>query len=59
MNFDPDDRHHYTRSVSDIMKDYLNEGAPVRDTVINGDDIQNLQIALNTCKTMEDFLSQV
>lgn len=59
MNFDPDDRHHYTRSVGDIMKDYLNEGAPVRDTVINGDDIQNLQIALNTCKTMEDFLSQV
>lgn len=30
-----------------------------RETVINGDDIVNLQIALNTAKNLDDFLGMV
>lgn len=35
------------------------EGRPKRDTVINGDDILNLQIALNTSNNFESFLKGV
>jgi hypothetical protein len=34
-------------------------GRPVRDTVIGQDDIINLRIALNSAKTLEQFLETV
>ena len=34
-------------------------GRPDRDTVINGDDILNLNIAVNTVSTFEDFFQLV
>jgi hypothetical protein len=34
-------------------------GRPVRQTIINEEDIVNLRIALNTSKSWEDFLSQL
>jgi hypothetical protein len=34
-------------------------GRPVHDTVIGADDIVNLNIALNTCSTLEEFFLQV
>ena len=42
-------------------KDYISflEGRPKRIKVISNDDIANLSIALNTCKTLEEFLKQV
>jgi hypothetical protein len=35
------------------------KGRPNRDTVIGGDDILNLRIALETSTTVEDFLTKV
>lgn len=35
------------------------EGRPKRDAVINGEDILNLKIALNTAKNLEEFVSLV
>ncbi len=32
------------------------EGRPKRETAIDRDDLLNLQIALNTAKTVEEFL---
>ena len=32
---------------------------PLRDTVIKKEDVINLKIALNSCKTLEEFLSKV
>jgi hypothetical protein len=32
------------------------EGRPKRETAIDHDDLLNLAIALNTCKTVEEFL---
>lgn len=48
-----------SKPIHDLMKDFLDEGAPVRNTVINEDDIQNLLITLNTCTTLDNFLSHV
>ena len=35
------------------------DGRPQRDAAISPDDIINLQIALNTCKSLEEFLEDV
>jgi hypothetical protein len=35
------------------------EGRPKRDTVIGKEDIMNLNIALETSKTLEEFLARV
>lgn len=42
-------------------KDYIPflEGRPKRKKIMSNDDIANLSIALNTCKTLEEFLKQV
>lgn len=37
----------------------LFRGRPARDTEINKEDIINLKIALNSSKTLEEFLEQV
>ena len=34
-------------------------GRPERDLVIGADDIVNLQIAINTASSLEDFLDEV
>lgn len=34
-------------------------GRPVRDLVINEEDVMNLQIALETSKSLEEFLTLV
>lgn len=34
-------------------------GRPERDTIISNDDIMNLKIALNVCKTLDEFLKIV
>ena len=34
-------------------------GRPERDTIIGSDDIMNLQIALETCKTFKEFFAVV
>jgi hypothetical protein len=35
------------------------EGRPARDTAIQGDDLVNLRIALNTARSLEEFLDTV
>lgn len=35
------------------------QGRPVREGLINNEDIINLKIALNTSKSLQDFLLQV
>ena len=35
------------------------EGRPRRETPIDRDDVINLEIALNTCKTVGEFLKQL
>ncbi len=35
------------------------EGRPERDLAIKDNDIANLLIALNTCKSLDEFLSRV
>ncbi len=35
------------------------QGRPVRDGVINNEDLINLKIALNTSKSLQEFLLQV
>lgn len=35
------------------------QGRPVRDGIINNEDLINLKIALNTSKSLQDFLLQV
>lgn len=35
------------------------KGRPARQTVINGDDITNLQIAFATATSLEDFISRI
>jgi len=34
-------------------------GRPKRDNIINSDDIMNLIIACNTCRTLEDFFQLI
>ena len=34
------------------------EGRPVRKHAINNEDLVNLKIALETCKTLEEFLQR-
>ena len=40
----------------DFLKEQLSIGRPNRNEVINNDDITNLKITLETCKSFEDFL---
>ena len=35
------------------------QGRPVRDTIIQKDDITNLIILLNTCKSLNELLNKV
>lgn len=42
------------RSIIPFMK-----GRPKRDTIIQNDDILNLVILLNSCKTLKEFLEKV
>ena len=35
------------------------EGRPKRETIIGNNDLTNLKIALNTFKSLEDFLTKV
>lgn len=35
------------------------EGRPGRETAIDHDDLLNLEIALNTCETVEELLKQL
>ena len=35
------------------------QGRPVRDTIIQKDDITNLVILLNTCNSFSEFLNKV
>jgi len=55
---------------SSVLKNFINllkevdkisflQGRPNRETVINGDDILNLKIALETSKDVESFLALV
>jgi len=37
----------------------MGAGRPARHKIINQDDIQNLKIALNTCKSIDEFLQLV
>jgi hypothetical protein len=44
-----------------LKKDYIPflGGRPKRETIINKDDIMNLEITLNTCASVEEFLAKV
>ena len=49
-----------------VLKDILSEdyipfleGRPKREKIIGANDVMNLKIALNTAKSMEEFLSEV
>lgn len=46
------------RKVEEKVIEFLG-GRPERETVINDEDITNLKIALETSKTLEQFLSLV
>jgi hypothetical protein len=47
--------------VQSSLKRYIPfmEGRPRRETPIDRDDVVNLEIALNTCKTVSEFLKQL
>ena len=44
-----------------VKKDFipLFSGRPLRDTVIGKEEILNLEIALNTARSLEEFIAQV
>ncbi|HUI94062.1 MAG TPA: hypothetical protein VLX68_17620 [Chitinivibrionales bacterium] len=44
-----------------LKKDYIPflGGRPKRESIISKDEITNLEITLNTCKSVEEFLSKV
>ncbi len=50
-----------TNSENEVIKNVsvVFTGRPVRDTVINGDDLVNLKIALETSSSLEEFLEKV
>ena len=48
--------------LEDVMKkDYIPflGGRPERETIIAKDDIMNLEITLNTCSTLDEFLKKI
>ena len=49
---------HTIKTVGVMNKEHIpfGKGKPKRDTVIKTDDVVNLVIALNTAKSMEEFL---
>jgi hypothetical protein len=44
-----------------LKKDYIPflGGRPKRETIISHEDIMNLEITLNTCASVEEFLTKV
>lgn len=51
-----------TDAAHELKKDHFIpflEGRPNRDSAINTEDLLNLKIALNTAKSLDDFLSLV
>jgi hypothetical protein len=60
-----DERHVVDKrsiKLEDVMKkDYIPflGGRPERQTIVNKDDILNLDITLNTCSTVDEFLKKI
>jgi hypothetical protein len=60
-----EDRHVIDKrsiKLEDVMKkDYIPYlgGRPERPTIIGKDDILNLEITLNTCATVDEFLKKI
>jgi hypothetical protein len=60
-----EDRHVIDKrsiKLEDVMKkDYIPflGGRPERQTVIGKDDIMNLEITLNTCSTVDEFVKKI
>jgi hypothetical protein len=44
-----------------MKKDYIPflGGRPERETIVGKDDIMNLEITLNTCSTVDEFLKKI
>lgn len=51
--------HNLSESGLKMVRIPLFGGRPERDTIIGSDDITNLQIALETCKTFKEFFTVV
>jgi hypothetical protein len=60
-----EDRHVIDKrsiKLEDVMKkDYIPflGGRPQRQTIIGKDDIMNLEITLNTCLTVDEFVKKI
>lgn len=62
----PDDMNNWEKNIFKMAADILNknkvveyENKPNRNTVINNNDIMDLQITLNTCNDVNDFINKI